>query len=418
MKTRIIVLLFALLALSLASTSMAQDDVTLRIMHWAPALSGDEEAHQWWNDAIATFEEANPGVTIENNFISFGQYLPALEAMIAGDELPDVFFGHVKVAELGRAGLIVNFSELMGEEFLEQFYPGPVRQFTFDDTVYALPWTSQMFGVYVNPAIMEEVGVEAPETWDDLIEISGPLNEAGYIPLAWGNAGMNVCTDFALPLVQQYDGNVYALDELIDPEISWDSEPVIQAFELLKSLQDANVFIPGINGVDEAQGAQIFYQSRAAMLYGGSWYPGIIGNEAPEELVESFYVIKNPALTEDSVHWSGNGSGEGWVVADGTERTELALDFLQLILSDEVYLPHIAATQNMPSMPSAQEALENEFVREMTGWLETDGANHILFGQGSWEAFSGACASVLDGSLTPEEAAAAVQAEVIEIRER
>ncbi|MEQ8672742.1 MAG: extracellular solute-binding protein [Aggregatilineales bacterium] len=419
MKTRITVILLVLLTLSLTTTSFAQDDEeTLRIMHWAPALSGDEEAHMWWNEAIAAFEEAHPGVTIENNYIPFGQYLPALEAMIAGDELPDVFFGHVKVAELGRAGLTVNFSEIMDEEFLSQFYPGPMRQFTFDGNVYALPWTSQMFGIYVNPAIMEEVGVEPPETWDDLVEISGPLNEAGYIPLAWGNANMNVCTDFALPLVQQYDGNVYALDELIDPEVSWDSEPVIQAFELLKRLQDENVLIPGINGVDEAQGAQIFYQGRAAMLYGGSWYPSIIANEAPEELVESFYVWKNPALTEDSIHWSGNGSGEGWVVANNTERTDLALEFLQFILSDEVYLPHIEATQNMPSLGSAQEVLEDEFVREMTGWLETDGANHILFGQGSWEAFSGACASVLDGSLTPAEAAAAIQAEVIEIRER
>ena len=164
----------------------------------------------------------HPNVQIENNFVPFAQYLPTLEAMIAGDELPDVFFGHVKVAELGRAGRTVNYSDVMDEEFLGQFYPGPTRQFTFDGSVYAIPWTAQMFGIFVNPLITDELGVVPPVTWDDLMAMAPAINDAGYIPLAWGNAAGNVCPDFMLPLITQFGGDVYALDDLSDPEVSWE----------------------------------------------------------------------------------------------------------------------------------------------------------------------------------------------------
>ena len=415
MKIRFVFVLIALLLITVVSPTLGQEEVTLRIMHWSDSMSNESE---WWNAILDDFVAMHPEVTIENNFVPFAQYLPTLEAMIAGEELPDVFFGHVKAAELGRGGLSVNYSEIMDEEFLSQFYPGPTRQFTFDGNVYAVPWTAQMFGIFVNPAIMEEVGVEMPETWDELIEMAPAINDAGYIPLAWGNSAMNVCPDFVLPLITQYGGDVYALDDLSDPDVSWDSEAVVNALALLQDLAENNVFMPGINGVSEAQGAQIWYQGRAAMFYGGSWYPGIIGNEAPEELAESYYVAKNPALTADGVHWSGNGSGEGWVVKADSPNTELALEFVQYVLSPEIYAQHITATQNMPSMDAGLDFVENEVVQEMTSWLSTDGANHILFGQGSWDAVSGVCAGILDGSITPEDGAAQIQADVMASRER
>ncbi len=419
MKVRKALVLLVVLALVVSAVpALAQDDepVTLRVMHWTDTMTDESE---WWRSIIDGFEAQHPNVTVETNFIPFAQYLPALEAMIAGEELPDVFFGHVMVAELGRAGAIVNYSEVMDEEFLSGFFPGPTRQFTFDGNLYALPWTSQMFGIFVNGAIMEELGLEPPETWDELIEMAPTIREAGYIPLSWGNAAGNVCPDFLLPLITQYGGDVYALDDLTDPDVSWDSEPVINALDLLKRLQEAGVFVDGINGVSEEQGAQIAYSGRAAMFYAGSWYPGgLFAQQAPQEWMDNYYVIKNPALTPDDIHWSGNGSGEGWVVNANSDNLDLALEFVQYLFSDEAYQIHIEATQNMPSMPAAMDYLENDIVREMTGWLETDGANHILFGTGSWDAVANVCAGILDGSIEPVEGAAQIQADVEAARAR
>jgi len=390
------------------------EEVVLRTMHWDTLMLDETE---FWDDILTGFEEQHPGVTVENNFVPFGQYLTTLEAMAAGDELPDVFWGHVQAAQLGRAGRTIDYKEFFDPEFFDQFYSGPLRQFQFDDAIYALPWTAQTFGLFVNDDIMTELGLEPPNTWDELIAMSPQIIDAGYVPLAWGNGQRNVCPDFFLPLIAQYGGDVYALDDLTDPTLSWDSEPVIQAFELLQNLSENGVFMEGINGIPMAQAVELAYQGRAAMMFTGSWQPGSIDTDAPQEYIDAYYVYKNPAIAEGEPHWTGDGSGAGWVVNGHSDNLDLSLDFIRYLFSDEVYNQYIAGSQTMPSKPSALDAVENEKVREMTTWLD-EGADHILFGQGSWDAVSNACQAVLDGSLSPTDAAAQVQADVEAARSR
>ncbi len=414
---KVLVVLFVLVLVVGTMPAGAQEEkITLRVMHWTGTMTMESD---WWSSIVKGFEEQHPNVTVETNFVAFEQYLPTLEAMIAGDELPDVFFGHVKTAELGRAGKAVNYREAFGDEFLSQFAAGPLRQFTFDGNVYALPWTAQLFGIFVYRPIMEELGLEPPQTWDDLIAMAPTISDAGYVPLLWGNKAGNVCPDFVLPLITQYGGDVYALDELVDPDLSWDSEPVVNALKLLQNLAQNKVFIEGINALDEAQSRQMLYLGRAAMWYSGSWNPG--GNfaeEAPEEFLDQYYVVKNPALTADDIHWTGDGSGEGWVTKANSSNTEMALEFVKYLFSEGAYSTHIKSSQNFPSIPTYAQYVENEYVREMIDWMGTDGADHILFGKGSWDAVAGVCSAVLDGSMEPEAGATKIQADVLAARER
>lgn len=418
MKVRFALFLMILLLLGVVPAVLSQaEPVTLRVMSYDTTDQLTRET-PWFDEVLREFEAAHPGVTIEINDLPFPQYLPTLEAMIAGDELPDVFYGHVKTAELGRAGLVIDYRDFVDEEWLARFYPGPLRQTVFDGAVYGVPQDAQLFMLYVNPAIMEELNLEPPVTWDDLIAMAPAINEAGYIPLAWGNSAGNVCPDFFLPLIAQFGGDAWALDDLADPAVSWDSEPVIGALGLLERLAQAGVFMPGINGISEDQARQVWNQGRAAMMYGGSWVPSIISSEAPVELAESYYIVKNPALTPDDVHWTGNGSGESWVIKANSPNTELAVEFVQYLLSEGPYSAYVTNTQSLPGMGWAAEYIEDPHVQTMTEWLATDGANHILFGQGSWDAVSGVCAAILDGSTTPEEGAKTIQANVLAARER
>jgi raffinose/stachyose/melibiose transport system substrate-binding protein len=389
--------------------------VTLRILHWSPSMV---EETPWWNEVLEGFKATHPNVTFENNFVAFAQYLPTLESQAASDSLPDVFFAHVRAAELGRAGRTINYKDVFDDEFFNQFYEGPLRQFTFDDdAVYAVPWTAQTFGLFVNNQIMQELNLQPPETWDDLIAMAPTIRDAGYTPLVWGNQARNVCPDFWLPLVTQYGGDVYALDDLTEEGVTWNSEPVVQSLELLKRLVDAGAFVEGINGVTEEQGQQLFYQGRAAMLFGGSWLPATIAEQAPEELANNYSVHPNPALEAGGRHWTANGSGEGWAVNAQSPNQELAIEFVEYMFSPEVYTNVITGSQNLPSMPSAVDQIENEKVQTMATWLE-DGANHILFGQGSWDAVSNVCQGILDGSIEPAAGAAQIQQDVEATRAR
>jgi ABC-type glycerol-3-phosphate transport system substrate-binding protein len=152
------------------------------------------------------------------------------------------------------------------------------------------------------------------------------------------------------------------------------------------------------------------------MLYTGSWMPATIDQQAPEDYVKNYSVHKVPALTPDGVYWTGDGSGEGWVVSAKSPNKDLAIEFVKYLLSDEVYAIHIAGAQNMPSMPSVLKEVKHKMVQEMTGWLTTDGTDHILFGAGNWDAVANVCTAILDGSITPEAGAAKIQADVMTTR--
>lgn len=389
------------------------EKTTLKLMHWTQTMV---EETPWWKEILDGFTAQHPCVTIENNFVAFAQYLPTLESMAAGDSLPDVFFGHVKAAELGRAGKAVDYTTVFDKAYFDQFFKGPMKQFTFDGKVYALPWTAQIFGFFVNDKIMKELELKPPQTWDELLAMTPKIKAAGYTPVAWGNQARNVCPDFFLPLVTQYGGDVYALDDLTKAGVSWDSEPVQNAFDLLSRLAKAGVFLEGINGVSEEQGQNIAYQGKAAMLYTGSWMPSTIDTTAPQEYVDNYSASKVPAIKEGDPHWTGDGSGEGWVVNAHSKNKDTAVEFVKYLMSPDVYRKFIQNSQNLPSMPAALDEVKHPKVKEMAAWLNEDGTDHILFGQGSWDAVANACQAVLDGTLDPKAAAAQVQKDVLAAR--
>lgn len=393
--------------------SFSQDQVTLHLMHWTGAMV---DKTPWWHELTAGFEAQHPGVTVETNFVAFPQYLPTLQAMIAGGSLPDLFYGHVKVADLGRGGLTVNYKDVLPADFFDGFFPSTLRQLTFDGKVYGLPWTAQMFGFYVNDKIMKDLGLTPPETWDDLLAMTPKIKEAGYVPLAWGNSAKNVCPDFMLPIVAQYGGDVYALDALTDPSVSWDSEPVIKAFTLVQKLAQAGVFVDGINGVSESDGQQIAFQGKAAMLFSLSSVAASMATSAPPEWNDNVSVSKFPALTKDGVHYASDGTGSAWVLNANSPNKDLAVEFVKYMYSDDVYDKATAGLQSLPSRPSALDQVTIPAVKTMADWITTDGADHVLYGLGTADAVYNVCQGVLDNSLTPEAAAKQIQDDIMATR--
>ena len=400
-------------ALLAAAAFPALADTTLHVMSWQSAyVTGTD----YWDKTVAGFEADNPGVKVESNFVAFSQYLSTLTAMIAADELPDVFNGGTKTGELGRSGHLVNFKDVFDAAFFDQFFSGPLRQYTFDDKPYGLPDMAQDFGVFANDRIMKEVGLEVPNTWDELIADVPKYKAAGYIPLSWGNLTRNTCPDFFLPLIAQYGGDAYELDDHTKPGVSWDSKPVIDALGLLQRLAKAGVFPDGINGIDDAQSRQLAYQGRAAMYYGGSWTPSIFAHDGSKDWLDNYSVHKVPALTPDSIHYTGDGAGEAWSVNADSANKDLAIKFIEYIYRPDVYNLRAKGLQSFPSLKSAVDQIDNPTVRTMISWIATDSANHILFGPGSWDSVSNVCQATLDGSITPEDGAKKIEADVMAAR--
>ena len=411
MRIRELVAISAAVVAVLTMSATVADAQVLKVQTWDGAVV---KGAPFWDKIVAGFEAQHPGVTIETNFVPFGQYLPTLQAMTAGGALPDVFYGGTKVKELGAAGLTVNYKDYFDEAFFSGFFPGPLRQFTYDkgEHIYGLPTTAQMFAIFVNKRILKENNLAVPDTWDELLAMTPALRAKGITPLAWGNGEKNMCPDVLLPLVTQNGGDVYALDEGLDPSVNWNSPPVVKALAQLGDMAKKGVFFDGINGIPYTAAYQIAFEGKAAIIYAGSFLVPIIDQQGTEDFINNYEVFKTPAQTKDSVHWAGDGSGESWVVAAKNPNKDLALEFVKYFYSDAVYDAWIKGLNQFPARKDSVDMVTNPNLIKLLDWMTSEGSDHILYGKGRWDAISNVCQSTLDGSISPEEGAAKIQADI------
>lgn len=391
----------------------AQEPVEITMWTWY----GEQE--QEFPKLDQEFNESYPGIVMENRIYGSAEYLQVLEAAIAGGTGPDILGPHVHAIEYGLAGQTVDLIELMGEDFLSQFFPSTRRQFTAEGKQFAVGWMAQTFGFFYNPPLFEEVGTDTPETWDELIANSGEIKAAGLIPWSFNEADKWLGADFFLPLITQATDNpdlVYDLDEHTADGVSWDSEPVIESLDLVDRLVKAEVFQEGVVGTNWDQSTVLFYSGKAAMFFAGSWVPQGIVQDASPEFAETYRVFETPAWESGKRHWTGNQAGAALAI-NAKGHVNEAVEYLKFIYEPERYSRTMNNSLSMPSTQEAAEKIEDPIMKEMTSWL-VDGAPHILFGKGSWDAVSNAVQGVFAQELTPQEAAKQIEDDVLAARSR
>ena len=121
---------------------------------------------------VAKFQDANPNIKVENRvFGSPDQYLPALQAAVAGGDVPEIFAPHTRALTYGTGGISADLKADLGDSFLTDFFDSANQEYTLDGKQYAIGWMAQTFGIFYNPEILSKAGVdpESIETWDDLI---------------------------------------------------------------------------------------------------------------------------------------------------------------------------------------------------------------------------------------------------------
>lgn len=365
------------------------------------------------------FNESHPGIEVESRIYGGDEYLQVLEAAIAGGKGPDIMGPHVHAIEYGLAGQTVDLQEFLDEEFLGQFFPSTRRQFTAEGKQFAIGWMAQTFGFFYNPPLLEAAEATVPETWTDLIAQSDKIRASDMIPWVFNESEKWLGADFFLPIITQVTDDpelVYKLDDHTESGVSWDSEPVIEALGLIDRLVKGQVFQEGVNGTDWSQSTAMFFSGKAAMFFAGSWVPQGIKTDAPPEFAESYGIYMTPAWETGKRHWCGNQAGAALAVSAHGHVPE-SIEFIEFLYDPDRYSRTMNNSLSMPSTSTAAEKVEDPIMKEMTSWL-VDGAPHILFGKGSWDAVGNAVQAVFGQLMTPEAAAAQMEADVVAARGR
>ena len=204
MKKIIAMLLAVLMVLSLGATAFAADEeITLDVI----ISQYGNYTQEWWDNVfVPGFEEANPGIKLNVEIVSWNDLYTVVNTRISTNQQPDILNIDV-FADYVADDLLMPAEEYTSDAVKEKIFPGFWTANEMDGTVWALPILASARALFYNVDILEAAGVEVPETWDDVLaaceaikaydeniipwslDISTDEGQAAFSYYTWNNGG-------------------------------------------------------------------------------------------------------------------------------------------------------------------------------------------------------------------------------------
>ncbi len=296
--------------------------VTLNFLHAQDPATFDK--------AVASFEKANPDITIELQAVPFDDLNAAVQSRIGEkDTSIDVYeVDEPRVAGFASRGYLLELDDLRAEAE-GKVDPQALDITSYEGTQYAMPrWTSSQL-LYYNPALLEQAGIKAPSsnpetpmTWQEVSAEGQKAQDAGAAE--WGMIFDQVDRYYQLQPIPESAGGGPGLtgDEMLEPDVT--NEGWVEAFEWYHSIFDEKI---APRGIDPEQTAPLFAEGNTAFFAGGPWNAATFDDAGMKYGVAPFPTFEGgePASSTDS--WSMG-------ISPFSQEQDAAKEFLRYITID------------------------------------------------------------------------------------
>ncbi len=232
-----------------------------------------QEDRSQYATLFGEFTQANPSIKVNFQGFEPQNYGTALSTALAAGTGPDVI--HIRAyggtEQFAKAGYLepLTRASVPGLANIPDSALGSVSMRS-DKQIYAVPFASQTLGIMINRDIFTRLGVQVPETWDQLIATCKTIKEkgGGIVPIANGLATAWMVEVFNSVFTLSLHGRDFVSD-LVAGKATFNDPRYIGALTKLLELRD---YMPtGFAGVDYPTSQQLFVSGRAAMFAGGSF---------------------------------------------------------------------------------------------------------------------------------------------------
>ncbi len=301
------------------------------------AAFGGGQAGAWERANRNAYTQKNPHVrftSFTHNLYTDPVPLAIHDGFLGNSKIPDVGSGYIvgNLRPYVEQGLITDISDLWQEQGWDNTFPESLKTLvSHDGKQYFVPQAVQWNPIWYRTDIFAELGLQPPETWDDLLATCDTLHEAGYLPIAVASSG------WTPPLARWF---TYINMRLNGPEFherlmlgkeAYDDPKVKAVFEYWAELFDHNCFSPEKTTYRNA--AQQILNGEAAMYNLGEW----LSESYPDGLPDTFDFFTFPTIAPDVPR------GEivhvyGAYLRNDSENPEEAENFLVYLAGEESQL--------------------------------------------------------------------------------
>ena len=276
------------------------------------------------------FNETHEGYTIE--VVAPADAGTVLKTRMAKNDMPDIIAmgGNMEYTEVQSAGMLV---DLTGEEFvanLQESYLQMVYDVNGDkeEAVYGVPYATNASGILYNVEKFEQLGLEIPKTWDELIAVCDAAVAAGETPflLTYKDAWTALCPwNSMAPDLQPAN---FTDDRLAGTTTFAGTHEEI-AEKYLTLLDYAQ---PDFMGLGYDDGNKAFANGEGLMMINGNWAIKQYTNSNAEFKCGMFAF---PASNDESVNYVTSGVDVLLAVSASSENVDIAKEFVAFMLEPE-----------------------------------------------------------------------------------
>lgn len=315
------------------------EGVTLR---FAPNWGTDPD-HEIGRKMLQEFCDET-GLNIELEEIAGDEMKNKISVDAAADNLPDVwqYWPGCVCKDLADAGLLADCSEYLEKSEViakDHFNDTVLAPCTFDGKLLVLPRMGASGVLMINKEIFKKYDLEAPKTWDDLMEVSKVLRENGITPLNVGSKLGNPSHFFYNELVCQFEEGVQDVNNLLDTsKTTFKTDAMEYAANKIEEMVKAGCFADDVLGStgDWAPSCAYYDEGYAAMCYTFSWQFASFSDET----LEKSEIIKIPQIAEtdrEDNHMQGT-TNDCWCISkkawEDTEKQEAITALVDFLMWD------------------------------------------------------------------------------------
>jgi len=297
---------------------------------------------------IEAFEEEHEGVDVEVEYLDSATLNSQIPTRLAAGTGPDIFRGDGGRAT-PKAVLALADRELLAplESAWVAELPETVSQpLESDGEIYGFPIALAGTGAVYNDQLMEEHGLTAPRTWDEVLQFCRDARAAGTVAYNIGAAtpyeGRATLEAFAYETV--YADTPKFDEEITDGSLTWPESGWGDAIDRQGEMVDAGCYSDGFAGVD--------FQTAFGDFFAGKTL-GWIGVSSYLQSNTSDYTFSfQPIPTSNDPDASGMSIFPFGTIGQNAEAKNAALatefiDFMARPEINELYVSNLSSTPGM-----------------------------------------------------------------------
>ncbi|MDX2140445.1 MAG: ABC transporter substrate-binding protein [Chloroflexota bacterium] len=403
-----IVIAVCLLLMLVVGVAQAQDTVTLTIESWR-----NDDLTIWEDTILPVFEAQYPNIDVVFAPTAPTEYNAALNTKLEGGTAGDLITCRPFDASLAlfQQDYLASLNDLPG---MDQFGDVAKSAWITDDgsDVFCVPMASVIHGFIYNADIFAELGLEEPTTISEFYAVLDAIAADGnYTPLVMGTADQ---WESATMGYQNIGPNFWMGETgrlgLIDGSAQYNTGGFLAAFEELANWSP--YLGEGYQAQSYPDSQNVFSLGLGAIYPSGSWDISVFRGTAEFEMG----AFKPPVPDGQAECFISDHTDIAMGMNAATEHPEEARIFLEWMTTAEFASLYSNALPGFFSLSNHTFELDDPVAAEFVGWRQecasTIRSGYQILSRGEpnnetqlWEA----SAAVLNGTMSPQEAADMVQ---------